>query len=107
METITLTFEHTSIEDSMLLVNGGIPADTADMMWLFEGDEPRATLGYFKVNATTYPDLFKPCWSEHKLRSMIADLGYKGGIIYNTNALVPTLLSLWTMKELREKKENT
>lgn len=104
MEQITMTINYTSLEDSMLLVNGGIPVETADMMYeLLEEREPKIYLSYDKRQADYYPKYYKPCWSERKLRTMIRELGTRTEM-KEIDSLVPTLLCLYTMKELKEKK---
>ena len=100
-----MTFKHTSLEESELLIAGGVDPDTADMMFEVLSDKTNVYIGYDKVQAEAYKKFYKPCWSEGKLRRMIADYGKRGMVRGDVDGLVPTLLSWKTMKEYQEYKE--
>ena len=105
METITTTFEHTSIEESELLINGGINPETADMMFEILENKTNIYIGYDKEQTRIYPDYYKPCWSCGKLKQLIKNFGYKEpGCIRNSENLIPILLSLQTMKDIKINK---
>ena len=105
MEEITMTFKHTSLEESELLIAGGVDPDTADMMFEVLTNKTNLYMGYDKAQAETYPNFYKPCWSEGKLRRMIADYGQRGMVRGDVDRLIPILLSWKTMKEYQEYKE--
>ena len=105
MESVTITINHTTLEESLLLINGGIPPESADMMFECLNGTVKVQMGYYKSCAETYPEIYKPCWSEDCLRSLMSDLNYRGGIIRDIESIIPTVLCLWTMKEYREYKK--
>ena len=105
METITMTFDHTSLEESELLTIGGVNPETADMMFEILEKRTNIYVGYDKEQVATYPNHYKPCWSSGKLRQLIKEYGYRGeGCLRYSEKLVPTLLSLQTMKDIKEHK---
>ena len=109
MEQITLTLNHTTLEDSALLIAGGISPNTADLMFeCLPNQEPKIHYGHDKRTAEYYSDLgyFKPCWSERKLQLLIQEYGMHTHIT-SAEALVPTLLACATMREaqLKAKQE--
>lgn len=103
MDEITLNINHTDLEESALLVAGGIDPNTADMMFEILEKKTNIYMGYHKEMNESYPEYYKPCWSEGKLRVMIAESGYRGMVRGDVNRLVPVLLSMKTMAECREK----
>lgn len=105
MDEITLNINHTDLEESALLVAGGIDPNTADMMFEVLENKTNIYMGYNKEMNELYPEYYKPCWSEGKLRAMISDYGYRRTIRgdADVNRLIPILLGLQTMKECQEK----
>ena len=103
---ITVTLRYTSLEDSMLLLAGGVSPETADMMFecLPGRDSPKVYVGFSRRSYEYYPEYYKPCWSEQKLRVMCDNMGHRG-MVRDVNSLVPILLSLYTMREAREYKQ--
>lgn len=81
MEECTMTFNHTTLEESALLVAGGIDPSTADMMFEVLTNKTNLYMSYNKAQAEVYPKFYKPCWSEGKLRTMIAEYGQKGMVV--------------------------
>jgi hypothetical protein len=104
MQEITITISHTDVEESILLMNAGVPAETADMMIeQFKGKEPKYLFGFYKRTLDYYPEYYKPCWSADRLRSMLDDLGvqslrYGGAGQVPVSKLVPTVIAGFVMK---------
>jgi hypothetical protein len=87
------------------LVAGGIDLNTADMTFEVLSSNTTIHMGFYKEMNELYPEYYKPCWSEGKLRTMISDYGYLRTIRgdADVNRLIPILLGMQTMKECREK----
>ena len=105
----TITINHTDEEESILLMNAGLPAETADMMIeRFEGKEPRYIFGFYKRTFEYYPEYYKPCWSADRLRTILDDLGvqslkYGGAGQVPESKLVPTVIAGFVMKNPQAK----
>lgn len=98
MEQITLTCNHTSIEEAEMLLAGGIPAETADMMLhCMPGEKPNTVLAYDKKFADYYKKYCKPCWSAQKMRVLISEHSHLNHYI-DDESLVPALLAAWMLK---------
>ena len=105
MEQITITLNHTSLEEASLLVAGGISSNTADMIFeCLPNQEPKVHYGYDRRIADYYARVgyFKPCWSEKKLRLLIQEYNMKTNIT-SPETLIPTLLACATMRDAQLK----